>query len=1393
MNKYGLMVVVLIVSFFMGSTHDSRAQQGNGLPQAAQIEAGQAKVKMDNDYGKMPLSFIPNKGQMDRQVYFYIQGKDKSVYFTSTGLTYALSSPRWVVKLDFVGARKDVKPELLEKSGTVISYFKGKAEEWKTGLQAASKIIYRELWPGIDLVYYGTVNKMKYEFIVHPGADPAQIKLVYRGADSVKENSQGQLEVQTKSGGFVDDTPVAWQEIAGKRESVSLKYAVESGKEKQNTPDVTYGFSVGEYDKNEALILDPAVIVYCGYIGGSGNDIDDRGEAIAVDASGCAYVTGETSSSETTFPVIGGPDLTHKGNYDVFVAKIEADGSGLVYCGYIGGSGSDAGSGIALDSSGCAYVTGWTNSTQATFPVTGGPDLIYNENQDAFVAKLNAAGTALVYCGYIGGYDSDESYGIAVDASGYAYVAGNTSSDPIFFPEKIGPDLTQNGGADIFVAKVKVDGTGLVYCGYIGGGNNDYAQGIALDDSGCAYVIGYTYSTETTFPVKGGPDLIHNGYLDAIVAKVKADGTALDYCGYIGGNAGDFGYGIAVDSSGCAYVTGFTDSAETSFPVKVGPDLTYNGGGEHDAFVAKVKADGTQLVYCGYIGGSGEDNSYSIAVDATGNAYITGLTDSDQTTFPVLIGPDLTLFCGIDAFVAKVKADGTALDYCGYIEGFGEDGGYGIAVDTWGCAYVIGNTNSPQIYFPVTVGPDLTFNGGNIDAFVAKISSTNLPSTVNFAAGNGGALTGITTQTVIYGGNCSAVEAVPNNGYEFVNWTGTGGFVTSTANPLTVANVTADMTITAHFLFSNPAGWTPIESLQYNMIVYGKAYNGNNPATAGDWIAAFGPGGAADCRGAAAVQANGNYILTIGSNEISGETIAFKLWPLPAGPSLDGSETVDFIDNNVYNGLSLHFGPRGQNIALVNGWNWISFNVLPTDSSLNTVFAGLAGVIEQVKSQSQAAIYSGGSWIGDLIDMSGVANGIMYKVKTNQDCVVTVNGSTIPFNQPLSLITGWNWTAYLPSLLQPVEDAVDSIITPVSQVKSQYKSVIKIGSTLYGDLTDMEPNKGYTILMTAPGTLVYPYAVVVFPDQRSKQSAAINTKDTQAVSWPLIKGNQYNMVAYGKVFFEGKAISGPGYYLVSIGPKGEKDNRSFSPIGNDGSYFSTILGNTGGETIKFKLYNSASGKTYDVARSLAFQPDALKTAYNLKARSVKVTTPVGGAIIRAGDVLNISWDAYEVNNVKIELYKGGRSFSVIASSVPAGSHTYSWTIPERMPFGNDFKVKVTCIDPGVIAGDSSKAFSIKPAPSIASISPNGGEVWHLKGNADITWRAMGIDNVKIELYKGTALKTVIAGSVPAGTGKYTWAVPANYSQGMKFKIKISSVDAGVNLNDISDSWFSIRQ
>jgi hypothetical protein len=300
----------------------------------------------------------------------------------------------------------------------VISYFKGPKDQWQTGLPTYASLVYLDLWPGIDLVYSGTVNRLKYTFVVKPGADPNQIKLAYRGASGVRLTQAGQLEVTTPVGEFHDDRPYAYQESEGQRTEVATAYRVKA----DETDDVyTYGFQVGAYDPSQPLVLDPAVLVYAGDIGGS--NIDEI-NGIAVDTTGNAYVTGFTGSTEATFPVTVGPDLTFNSPNDVCVAKVSADGTSLLYAGYLGGSQSDIGNGIAVDSAGHAYVTGQTNS--ADFPVTVGPDLSKNSGTDAFVAEVSADGSTLLYSGYLGGNGDDFARGIAVDNAGNAYATGDS-------------------------------------------------------------------------------------------------------------------------------------------------------------------------------------------------------------------------------------------------------------------------------------------------------------------------------------------------------------------------------------------------------------------------------------------------------------------------------------------------------------------------------------------------------------------------------------------------------------------------------------------------------------------------------------------------------------------------------------------------------------------------------------------------------------------------------------------------------------------------------------------------------------------------------------------------------------------------------------------------------
>ncbi len=696
--------------------------------------SAEANLRTDMDWGKMPLYFLANGGRLDQAVSYYVDGKDKTLYFTSEGLTFTFASTsaeivdampreevsapkeRWTVKLDYLGAR-DVTPRGKEATEAVVSYFSGAPEDWQTGVPTYYSIVYDELWSGVDLIYSGTTDQLKQEFLLEPGADPAQIRLAYRGAD-VSLDESGGLLVSTPAGSFVDSAPIACQEIDGQRVPVAVEFAVGEASGSGAEAFTEYGLRLGAYDAALPLVIDPAVLVRCGYIGG--NDYD-QGHGIALDAAGNAYIAGLTASTHASFPVVTGPDLTYNNGNDVFVAKVNADGTGLVYCGFIGGSNEEVGYGIAVDAAGNAYVTGYTSSTEATFPVTVGPDLTYNGGvTDAFVAKVNSAGTGLVYCGYVGGDGFDYGLGIAVDTAGNACITGYTESTEATFPVTVGPDLTYNSGFDAFAAKVKADGTGFAYSGYIGGIADDTGYGIAVDAAGNAYITGYTYSSQATFPVTVGPDLTYNG-VDAFVAKVNSAGTGLVYCGYVGGSGSDYGLGIAVDAAGNAYVTGYTDSSETSFPVTVGPDLTYNS--KYDAFAAKVKADGAGLVYCGYVGGSGSDYGLGIAVDAAGSAYVTGYTDSNETTFPVAVGPDLTYNGNTDAFVAKVKADATGLVCCGYVGGSDYDEGLGIALDDAGNALVTGATASTETSFPVCGGLDLTYRGGSRDAFVAKIAT----------------------------------------------------------------------------------------------------------------------------------------------------------------------------------------------------------------------------------------------------------------------------------------------------------------------------------------------------------------------------------------------------------------------------------------------------------------------------------------------------------------------------------------------------------------------------------------------------------------------------------------------------------------------------------------------
>jgi Bacterial Ig-like domain (group 3)/Beta-propeller repeat len=708
-----------------------------------------AQAKILDSYGKLPLRFEANHGQTDAQVKFLSRTSGYSLFLTGDEAVLTLSgkNPQGFVSghrfSDAAsGSRKGVPSAAELTTGKVTSkvlrmklrnansaarvtgvdelagtsnYFIGNdPAKWRTNVPTYAKVKYEGIYSGIDLVYYGNQRQLEYDFIVAPGADPHRIAFDVHGAKRIRQDGRGELVFKVGADEIRWHRPVVYQEKDGARQSVAARYVI------SDTNRV--GFEVAKYDDRRPLYIDP--LIYSTYLGGSGADYS---YGIAVDSSGNAYVTGVTSS--TDFPTKDPLQTAKAGGNDVFVTKINAAGSALVYSTYLGGSGDDVGSAIAVDSSGNAYVTGTTYSTD--FP-TMNPLQPANAGggSDAFVSKINASGSALVYSTYLGGSGSDYGAGIAVDSASNAYVIGTTYSTD--FPTTSGAFQTACGDAgclkpDAFVAKINPAGSALVYSTYLGGSSYEDGRGIAVDSAGNAYVTGFTYSND--FPTTSGAFQTACGdagcfYGNAFVAKINPIGSALVYSTYLGGSGSDGGAGIAVDSAGHAYVTGRAGSAD--FPTK-NPLQAY--GGDVDAFVAKINATGSALVYSTYLGGSGVDDYLvgAIAVDSAGNAYVTG--DTGSTDFPTTPGAFKTT-CGRcanyeDAFVAKIDPTGSVLVYSTYLGGSGHDTGVRIAVDSSRNAYVTGYTTSTD--FPTKNPLQPVFGGGFDDTFVVKMDVRAVP------------------------------------------------------------------------------------------------------------------------------------------------------------------------------------------------------------------------------------------------------------------------------------------------------------------------------------------------------------------------------------------------------------------------------------------------------------------------------------------------------------------------------------------------------------------------------------------------------------------------------------------------------------------------------------------
>jgi hypothetical protein len=710
---------LLLASPTLAGAEDKAA--GEKTPAAPQ-PATQARVAAA--YGRLPLSFEPNQGQTDPQVKFLSRGRGYGLFLTGDEAVLSLRSQKsgvrsqepaarnWkleignskletrnseignqqsaidnppapstqhlapiVLRLKLAGANAKAQITGLEELPGKSNYFLGNdPKKWRTNVPNYAQVAYKGVYPGVDLVYYGNQGQLEYDFVVAPGANPRAIRLGIEAGDSKLETDQSSVVSPQLSVAQNGDLVIATGE----------------GEIRLHKP-VVYQFEDPKSKIPGRKFLDGRFVLRCS---NPKSKVENPKWEVSF----------EIAKYDARRPLIIDPTLS--------------------YSTYLGGSGYDEGYGIAVDSSGNAYVTGYTASSD--FPAVSALQPAIGGSHDVFVAKLNAAGDALVYSTYLGGSGYDEGHGIAVDSSGNAYVTGYTQSSD--FPTASALQPAFGGNYDAFVTKLNAAGSALVYSTYLGGSAADGGNGIAVDSSGNAYVTGYTASSD--FPTASALQPALAAYEDAFVAKLNAAGSSLVYSTYLGGSGEDYRNGIAVDSSGNAYVAG--DTTSSNFPTASALQPTL--GGFYDAFVAKLNAAGSALVYSTYLGGSADDYSYGgIAVDSSGNAYVTGLTASSD--FPTVGALQPALAAYEDAFVTKLNAAGSALIYSSYLGGSDYDGGNGIAVDSSGNTYVAGYTFSSDFpttpgAYDTTCGTDGTCNAGAAplsDAFVAKLTGLALP------------------------------------------------------------------------------------------------------------------------------------------------------------------------------------------------------------------------------------------------------------------------------------------------------------------------------------------------------------------------------------------------------------------------------------------------------------------------------------------------------------------------------------------------------------------------------------------------------------------------------------------------------------------------------------------
>ena len=709
-----------------------------------------------------PLSAVrleANLGQSDAAYPFLARGRGQFLFLNGAETAVDLRDGRGVsqavVRMRLEGAGR-AAGEGVQPLPHRLNYFIG--DRHTSNVPVFAQVKFRQIYPGIDLVFYPNKGDFEHDFVVAAGADPSRIRLRFDGADAVALGADGHLTIRSGKAEVRWQRPRVHQEVRGRKVEIAGAYEMLGANRA--------GFRLGDYDKSKPVVIDP-VISYLTYLGSAESSVAGRS---TTDAAGNIYITGATGDG--TWPATPGAVLPNRAGFtpsNVFLTKMNAAGTALIYSTFIGGAQAELGAAVAVDAQGNAYITGATNSFD--YPTTAGafrqsippasPSSLDKAN--CFVTKFNAAGSAIVYSTYLYGRQKDGCTAIAVDAQGAAYLTGGTDSNDFpttegaFQPSyRLGTEVQKY---DAFIAKLSPAGSDLVYSSFLGGGGNEIGTSIAVDAQGNAYITGSTTSA-TNFPLTQGAAKTayggHGGneqwtrFGDAFVAKINPTGTQLVYSTFVGGNKDDLAFSIALDPQGAAYITGNTLSTDF-FTTPTAYSRTFKGlGGEPtlnagDVFVVKVNPDGRSFGYSTLIGGSLDDRALQIAVDRNGSAYVVGNTlsgdfpvtpDATQTRNRTVAASPSRLKLG-NGFLAQLDPAGEKLVYSTFLGGTNNDWINGVSVAVDGSITVTGTAGSGDL--AVTPGAYQTQFFGGLDpqrplgdVFAARFGNQAQPSIGGF-------------------------------------------------------------------------------------------------------------------------------------------------------------------------------------------------------------------------------------------------------------------------------------------------------------------------------------------------------------------------------------------------------------------------------------------------------------------------------------------------------------------------------------------------------------------------------------------------------------------------------------------------------------------------------------